>query len=286
MTRDGLARFEYLPLTVTDGERTLTVNVMRDAIKFDDMPAMRWNRTVLDPNDRYDGVRPGADGREIQQIADLLDCYLMTPLLLDRLTLEAKRSGVYIDAVTGYKEGGRWVIGALADVHKLHRKIQRELEKAGGDNGGLVAVVGKYWVLSNWLLKGRFSNVRGRNVQLINYGWFSKYGNYTSVTGKLKCYQVAHIQGDAHNTPHFDPAQVIRLVHKDVMLIEEDKEPVVMDLADIMTSPELCGLVSHEGPLKITRVPSVDKLDPLPAGVYSAPPELVGITDWGETPSA
>jgi hypothetical protein len=120
---------------------------------------------------------------------------------------------------------------------------------AAGDRGGLIASVGKYWVLTNSLLNGKFGV-----AQACNYGWNSNSAPYQAVTPGLRVWQTT---GSRHNNKHIDPSQVVRLMHREAWLTRPGEDAELVDLRQVLIDPVLAPLISHEGPLRILRQPGV-----------------------------
>lgn len=257
LVKSGDAYFEYKDLHIIDGSRRLILNVFRDALKIDGAPAMTWDRKPIVGDTRtFDGLRPPATAKEMQQVADELNCMLPTPKILDLMRDEARASGTLFDAVVNVKGN----IVAVSNIHDVHLALEAAIEAAGGDNGGFIVPVGKFWVLANALLTGKHSKIAVgggvyENHQAINYGWYSAAApaDRLSVTKNARVWQ--NIGGE-HNDAHFDPSQVVQLMYRWAVLVEDGKEREV-DLQDIAQDPERCHLISHEGPLKVVRLPSV-----------------------------
>lgn len=235
----------------------LKISVFRDAMKFDGVPAMLWTRQPVpashpDHGKTYDGVRLPVTAPEMQQIADVLGCMMLTPKVVDLIWTQAATQFESVVNVSGQ-------IVAVADIHKVHEAVEKALAAAGGDKGGVIDSVGKYWVVCNAMLAGKFA---AQNRQAVNYGWPTKsHGNGPGVTGKVNVWQTI---GTAHDVGHFDPSQTIRLMYRTAMLLRAgsaDWEEV--DLYDLAKDPELSYLISHEGPMKIVRQQGV----PEPEGV-------------------
>lgn len=106
--------------------------------------------------------------------------------------------------------------------------INKQLE--GTPKGALVAGHKKDVVLTNALAQ------RPRQVAI--YGWHQPNGKA--------------IQGlsTVHENTYSDYSHGVRLVARTMIV---DGKP--MDIRDVMASPKLYGLVSDEGPLKVTRIP-------------------------------
>lgn len=248
-----------------DKGHQLKLSVFRDAMKFDNVPAMLWTRkpvpdTHPDAGKTYDGVRLPVTAPEMQQIADITGCMMLTPKVVDLIWLTAGESGTQFDSVINL---GPNHIVAEADIQAVHEAVELALKQAGGDNGGVIDSVGKYWVVCNGMLTGKFSAAQR---QAVNYGWPTKKyaGNGPGVTGKCKVWQT---QGFQHDVGHYDPSQTIRLMYRTAMLLKAgETDWAEVDLYDVAKDPELCGLISHEGVLKIVRQQGV----PEPQGVQEA----------------
>ncbi len=251
--RSGQVHVDWMDLQVRYGGHELVVSVMRDALRFDNVPAMTWDRKLLDASKVYNGVRLAATAKEMQEIADLLFCMLPTPKILDLVWAEAGRTGTQLESVINLNGN----IVAMSNIHDVHDAVEDAIAKAGGDRGGFIEAVGKYWVISNRLLNGRW----GVN-QAVNYGWFTrKRGNGRSVTNTIDVWQTL---GAGHDSHHQDPSQVIRLMHRSARLLRaRSHEWEDVDLVDVAKDPNLASLISHEGVLHTTRMVNV----PEPQGV-------------------
>lgn len=270
MVRGGGGRFEWTSLTSKCDSYELHISVMRDAMKFDDMPAMTWNRRPIAGDSRtYDGVRMAATAHELQQIADILGAMLMTPKVIDLLWL---RAGVKFDSVVNVK--GQIV--AVSNVNDVHEAIEAAIKAAGGDDGTkIVSCVGKYWCLEETL------NVKGMvqgDWAACNYGWFAKSASGPGLTPGTQCWQRP---GYRHNKSHQDPSQVIRLMARRAHLIHPDGTERDVDLHDVAQDENLCGLLTHNArPLTYLRQRGVPK-EPLVG--RSDPIVLPEITIYGES---
>lgn len=249
--RDGRANVKWGHLISKHNGHVLVVPAMRDAMTFDDVPSMRWNRTVINANDKRDGVRMASTAKELQEIADALFCMPFTPKMLDLMWIAAGDYGTRFNSIVNV--GG---IVATANIHAVHDAVEKALAKAGGDIGGFIAAVGKYWVICNRLLGGKF----GKN-QAINYGWYHTAAKSRSV---LKTTNVFQMIAGAHDHHHFDPSQVIRLLYRMAKLLRAGSRVWEdIDLYEVAVDPELAGLISHEGVLKTTRMLAVPEPQPV-----------------------
>ena len=83
LVKDGKCRYEWSEVVSEHNGYKLYIKVFRDAMKFDDVPALSWNLKPIAGDDRkFDGVRLPASAHQLQEIADLLDCMLLRPKLL------------------------------------------------------------------------------------------------------------------------------------------------------------------------------------------------------------
>lgn len=264
--RDGRAHVKWGHIVSEHKGHKLVLSVMRDAMTFDGVPPMTWSQDVL-PGPSHDGVRMATNARKLQEIADAMYCMPLTPKVLDLVWDAAgKPDGTRFESVVNI----HGQIVAVSHVHVVHEAVEAALGAAGGDRGGFIASVGKYWVLCNTLLRGKFGK-----LQAVNYGWYSHQAPNPSVTGNGKVWQGI---GARHDVGHFDPSQVIRLMYRQAKLLRagsSDWEDV--DLVMIAADPELAPLISHEGVLKVTRMPCVDEPQPTtaPDGAIVMPELLI-----------
>ncbi len=233
----GKAVFEWFPLHLSAHGHEMKLFVMRDAVKFD-------------------GVRHHANPIELQQIADLLGASMLTPKVVDLIWEHAT---IKFDSIVAVNK----VIAANSTSEKISKLIDDEVERLGGDNGGLIDSVGKYWVITNRLL-GKGLLYGDKNA--CNYGWpSSKAGSISDVTPKIKgvVHKVWQTLGFKHNDLHEDPSQTIRLMYGVVLLKKQGEstfEPVTLDW--ILSTTGFCDMISHEGPVRYKRQKSV----PAPVG--------------------
>lgn len=211
----------------------------------------RLHITVMRDTLKVDGVRLGATPIETQQIADLLDCMLLTPRVVD---LVYKHASIQFDGIVNI--AGEIVADCTNE--QINAEIDRLIESRGGDDGGIIASVAKYWVLVNELT---LPNIVGRfpgSFPACNYGWISKHApaHRISVTGLYKVWQP---KGFTHNYVHVDPSQGIRLMHS-IGRLEEiaTGNSKSVDLRGIAQDPDLCGLLVQDAkPLRVLRQPGV-----------------------------
>ena len=252
--RQGKAHFEWKDILREHKGHRLYVPVLRDAMKFDNVPAMTWDwkptttwdpaKKQLVPDERtMDGVRLPGSPRQLQEIGDLIGGMLMVPLVIEEIWLQADIKFTAVVNTANRHPGikGR-VIVANSDYFILHQAIEEQIAKLGGDDGnGLISCVGKYWCLVNDLLNGRKAPATQLDCAC-NFGWFHP-GSGQSVSGRCKRYQGP---GFHHDYNHWDPSQTIRLMHQWGRLFRagSDVEEHVF-LPDICVDKELCGLLNY-----------------------------------------
>ncbi|MAE84335.1 MAG: hypothetical protein CMB80_16460 [Flammeovirgaceae bacterium] len=250
LVKDGQCRYEWYEVVSTHNGYKLHIKVLRDAMKFDDVPAMTWNLKPIAGDDRkFNGVRLPVTAHQLQEIADLLGSMLLTPKVIDIIWLQAK---LKFDAVVNIN--GRIV--ATSNIHDVHNAIEKKIGKDDGTK--LVSCVGKYWCLMNELAS--YGKLHGDWVSC-NYGWFAKGASGPGITPGTKCWQRP---GFRHNKRHWDPSQTIRLMHRKAMLVHPDGTKVSVDLHNIAADAKYAHLLHHQGALKYLRQKGVDKLEPLP----------------------
>jgi len=247
-------------VSVLDGTK-LYVHVLHDALKFDRIPEINYRRKVVDVSTVYDSVRLPATAKELQQIADMVDCYLLTPKVVDLIWRQA---GTRINSVVNAGPP-KYQIAATSNVTLIHQRIEKDLAQAHVvDAAAPIACVGKYWVITKKLLKEAY--VDGE-PGACNYGWYTtssaagpaiSLGNY--------CYQRP---GYKHNFSHVDPSQTIRLMYRYGRLELPDGTKLDIDLQEVASDPYLHSLISHEGELSSLRQPGVPKQTCL--GLYTRP---------------
>lgn len=224
--QNGQAQVEWADVVSQRADGTaLRISVMRDALKVK-------------------GVRVMADARELQEVADLLDCSLLTPKVVDL---------IYQQAVVRFDP----VIRADGDIvanstpARVSALIDAQVAKHGGDQGGLIDSIGKYWVLHNHLAQSGL--LHGKQTAC-NYGWLSTTGLYQAVTPGLKCWQSP---GFRHNSAHKDPSQLVRLMKRAAVLVRPGGGEEVIDLLDALQDPMLAPLLNHDGVLHYLHVTMV-----------------------------
>lgn len=241
--RGGRARVEWADVVSQREDGTaLRITVMRDALKVD-------------------GVRVAASARDLQTIADMLGCLLLTPKVIDLIYQQA---ALRFDPVV--RADGNIV--AYSTSKRVSALIDAAIASRGGDPGGLIDSIGKYWVLHKHLQN--VTSLRYGKATVCNYGWLSESGYYPAETKGLKCWQNPGFQ---HDDSHVDPSQVIRLMKRKAVLLRPCRPDEEVDLVDVLQDPDLAGLVTYDGPLtylRVADVPPPEPADPIELLPYDA----------------
>jgi hypothetical protein len=211
---------------------------------------------------KIDGVRVNASATLLQEIADLLGAFLLTPKLLDQMW--AERAVTLLPCTQPFNMTSRGMIEHSAC-------IDRELAAAGGlPTGKIAQTVGKTWVLSNKL----------SDKVAMNMGWHLEKPIPGVPFDPAPTLQGAHMiqaPGTRHDALHIDYSQVVLLVRKECLV---DDEP--SDFASVAQSATLSALVSPSGPLRVLRQPGVPELVRPPQEVTrSAGGQTVALTVIG-----
>lgn len=246
--RDGKAQFEWAEVVSHLNGMDLVISVFRDAMRFD-------------------GVRQPATAVQMQQIADMLGCMMLTPKVVDLIWQQAD---MRFDAIVNIN--GKIV--ATTPIPLYSDKVDEKIAYLGGCDG-IVASVGKYWVLTNKLGDWQKLGLKYGIHSCCNYGWHSSAAPYSGVTQGLKVWQSP---GYAHNDAHVDPSQTIRLMSRMAALIDEDGNLQDVDLHAIAVKEDLAQMIHHDkGALRCLRQPSVPKPEPTtgPDGVITMPMAVV-----------
>jgi hypothetical protein len=217
-------------------EHVAIVSVMSDALM------------VGEPND-FLRINATMDGE--QRIADMLLMSMLTPKIADLIYASAK---VKLEPNTQTPDSkmaytSRMAKHSAAVTEAIVRSTNASIQEIADGSIGLVADVGKDWVLSNKLA--------GKKDVATNYGWHTKAK--VRKNGPFACPgggAIWQTLGTAHNTKHVDYSQVVRLMNTELVV-----DGKMMSFCDVALDPELCGLVSYEGPLTVFRHPESATLD-------------------------
>jgi len=251
LVKEGKAYYEFKTVVSKHNDYELEIKVFRDAMKFNNVPNLKYNRNVTLTTETRNGVRLPASAYELQEIADLLSCMLMTPKVIDLIWLQAELKLDSIVNINGH-------IVATCNIEWVHDAIENKIKSLGGDDGSkLVSCVGKYWCLINALVGA--GKLHGAWIAC-NYGWCGTNASGPGITPGVKCWQRP---GFRHRGTHLDPSQTIRLMHRMATLKRPDGTSEEVDLHDLAADPELAPLLHHEGVLKYLRQKGPEQLEPL-----------------------
>lgn len=194
---------------------------------------------------KIEGVRVNVSAKTQQKIADLLGCLLLTPKLADLAWIQRD---IHLQPFPRGNTNGMSSTQAMLD-HSA--KIDKALA-AGGETRGLIGTVGKHWVIDN--------DLAVKKDRAMNYGWHFEGANFQGIGGEVvaslqkdkkgRYLRLIQGRGTAHDMSHVDYSQICVLVNNECVL---DGQPA--KLADILVDPDLAGLASHQGVMKVLRQP-------------------------------
>jgi hypothetical protein len=205
-----------------------------------------------------------------QQIADLLSCMLLTAKLADLIWLQRSVTLPPFPQPTTN-------MSSTAAMVQASTTIDQALA-AQGNPQGIIATVGKNWVLDNALLQPNGAPVlksTGRPAAC-NYGWHFATPTFQGqkwdpcASGLPGC-RLIQGRGTAHDLGEVDYSQICLLVARSCFV-----DGVSMDLAQVVQDPVLAPLATLGTPLRLTRQPGVPELLPIsqPPCVGPGCPEL------------
>jgi len=198
---------------------------------------------VLAVGNPADFVRVNVTARTAQLIADLKGWILPTTKICDLIWLSTTTR--IEPQLQPYARADRVDAGyspAMSDTPAMASHSE-EVERARSGRCGLLENAGKQWVLTNKLIKAP--------TRAANYGFFNQHAAHRSASG-LKLWQPLGLAHDAAG--HTDYSQTLRPVRATMLVDGHERW-----LPDVASDPELCGLVSSEGVLKLSRLPSVPR---------------------------
>jgi hypothetical protein len=194
-------------------------------------------------------VRIPASATLCQQLADYLGLMMPTTRIFDLMWRQGSRlepATQYADPADRKKhhyDGPPYFSPEMDDVGaslKYHDETEREITGLTEPRSKLLAH-GKIWALDN----------RMTSAKVVNYGFASNRAPSLSASG-IRMWQPASTR---HNRVHADYSQVVRMWDPRVLVDGEAR-----DAHELLTDPELAGLVSDQGVLKVLRVPGVEEL--------------------------
>lgn len=214
---------EWFEIEHTDGIRTIKLNVMRDALKID-------------------GIRVNVSAELQQRLADVFHASLLTTQVADL---------IFVKATHRIEPCPMTISSTVTSMVKHSQAVDTKL---GKNDIGLVATVGKHWILDKKL----DFNVK----KACNYGWHFVGTNYKGIKGYPVPSKVNSVGGSpvsviqpnacAHDMKHSDYSQICQLVSQVCTI-----DGITHRFSDVLQDPKLCGLVTVGGPLANTRQPGV-----------------------------
>lgn len=214
---------EWTPLEYNIEGNSIKLNVMKDALKVD-------------------GVRVNVSAQFQQKLADVFDASLLTAQVVDLMYIHAKKH---------IEPQPMPISSTVAAMLKHSQNVDRAL---GGAVDGLVAPVGKHWVLDKKL--------ESMTDRACTYGWhfvgttmrgikgYSVASRYNQNYPRAQNNSVIQQNTCGHDMWHLDYSQTCQLVSQTCWVDGVEKR-----FSDLITDPGLCKLVTHAGPLKIVRQP-------------------------------
>ena len=199
---------------------------------------------VMEDALKIDGVRINVSATLQQRLADVFDASLMTAQVADL---------AYVYATRRIDPAPMQISTSVASMVKHSSNVDTKL-KSLPVTEGLVADPGKHWILDK-----KLEQVPGRAC---NYGWHFTGASYQGIVGfpaasgvvslGTKPVKVIQPNATAHDALHSDYSQICQLVSQICWVDGVEKR-----FSDLLTDATLSKLVSHQGPLKITRQPGV-----------------------------
>jgi hypothetical protein len=204
------------------------------------LPNYILNISVLADALKINNIREQCSAKELQQICDEFNGIFHTSKTYDE---RHKQAIIKLPAITRINSK----ITALSTSELYSQKLDVLLSdsKLVQDDNGIISTVGKTWILTPNVGKGKFGAETA-----FNYGWHDQNGIYTNKYSRLKLWQDV---GSAHNIYHSDPSQIIDFVNQNAELQLPTGEIQLVNLKDIYSSDNLWSLVSYDGFIKTLR---------------------------------
>lgn len=192
---------------------------------------------------KVNGIRINVSAKEAQLIADELDAVLPTAKILD---VRYRSASIQAEPQPKYYEGGVGMDTQMACIEH----DERVSAAVGEPRAGIVQNVGKHWVLDRRATKER-SVLYGWHVDTQDVTW-KGIKLHHAVTPGLRVIQPV---STAHDYHHKDYSMTLVLMHGEC-LVNGKK----MKTKDVLTDPDLCRLLTHDGvSLPSARLPLGDE---------------------------
>lgn len=192
---------------------------------------------VMEDALKVDGVRVNVSANLSQRLADLFDASLPTAQVSDIMYLCASRRATPCPMP---------ISTSVASMVKHSQNVGKLID----GTSGLASTVGKHWVLDKQL--------EGTKTKACNYGWHFSGSSFQGITGfksastVVSGVKVIQPNATAHDIFHSDYSQTCQLVSQ-ICLVDGQQRR----FEELLVDPQLHFLVSHQGPLTITRQPGV-----------------------------
>jgi hypothetical protein len=216
----------WVPLTYDISGKKVVLNVMSDALKVA-------------------GIRVNVSAFLQQQLADVFDASLLTALVADLM---------YVHASNVLNPSPQPISSTVSSMISHDDKVTKQLKSY---NGGIVSTVGKHWILDK--------KIDQQPSKACNYGWHFTGSNFQGINGFAcatlqktldgKPIKVIQPNATAHDAKHSDYSQICQLVSQQCWI-----DGVEHRFSDLLQDPSLCNLINHNGTLKNTRQPGVQKI--------------------------
>lgn len=268
---DSWVPWPMVPLTIQSKGRTVNLRVTSDVF------------TVGEPGDY---LRLPLLPCTAQTIANHLGCLLPTPKIVYEMF---KQAAVKLEPIQApslpkpYNWNLDWSTVPQKTIFEqwvLHSQfIDRAYAQANAQPGAGIASGIKKDIIVGALMKPRVVCI---------YGWFHAdnrpYHEIMPITPEQqKVAQPLQPRSNAHGDFYVDYSHGVHLIDGTCTV-----DGVAMKTVDVYTSPDLCDLVSDEGPVRVPRYPSANDPAPVvyPAGVPNKPPTATYgadlIMEWAE----
>lgn len=223
----GAYEARWSTIKSTNGADTAVFIVMADALKVE-------------------GVRVNVSARLEQQLADTLNCTLLTPKLADLIWLQAQIS------IPPYP---RQITSSTQAMIEHSQKLDSFFASMGNPPG-LASTVGKHWVIDK--------DLAAHPGKAENYGWHFTGSSYQGIKGEPVAtltkdpktgsyYRLIQGRGWAHDASHVDYSQTCVLVRRQCWV-----NGTLRNIEDVLTDPSLAPLAAHNGVTEIVRQPGVE----------------------------
>lgn len=233
--KNGAADISWAKVTSKSKDHTGEFKVFADALKIE-------------------GVRVNVSAETEQVIADLLGCMLLTAKLADL---------IWSQRTVTLPPFPRAITASTQAMIEHSTKIDTALAKIDYSGNGIVATVGKHWLIDN--------DLRLKPGSAMNYGWHFEGPSTSGIVGapvatlmkdaKGQYMRLIQGRGTAHDMHHVDYSQTCVLVSRSCIIDGEE-----MDLHNVMRNADLAPLMSHQGILLLDRQPGVPEVSPLSVG--------------------